>query len=107
MKKKLRSYKRLLHTFIWLFSSFIITLNIGASIIMAAENNYRSNKHDQMSVAIIANFSSSFNVSIKKIRALINEVNHLEDDKERPMTYLESIILVLSLFFTIGKNLHP
>ena len=72
---------------------------------MAAENNYRSHKHAQTSVAVIADFSSSYNVSIKKIRALINEVNHLVDDEHSPMTYLESIILVLSLFFTIGKNL--
>ena len=104
MKEKEIKYKQLLFTFTWQFCLVILTLNIGASIILAIESKAEANPSRFTKEDLLKNFSLQFNVTVQDLELLLSELDTLEDLDHKTMTYLEAVMLIVSLFFTIGKS---
>ena len=104
MKEKEIKYKQLFLTFAWQFCLVILTLNIGASILLAIESKAEKNPARFTKEDLLKNFSLQFNVTVQDLEQLFSELDTLEDLDHNTMTYLEAVMLVVSLFFTIGKS---
>ena len=104
MKEKEIKYKQLFLTFAWQFCLVILTLNIGASILLAIESKADKNLRRCTKEDLLKNFSLQFNVTVQDLEQLFSELDTLEDFNHNTMTYLEAVMLVVSLFFTIGKS---
>ena len=102
MKEKEIKYKQLFLTFAWQFCLVILTLNIGASILLAIESKAETNPPSKED--LLKNFSLQFNITVQDLEQLFSELDTFEVLDHNTMTYLEAVMLVVSLFFTIGKS---
>ena len=104
MKEKEIKYKQLFFTFTWQFCLVTLTLNIGASILLAIESKAKADPSSFVKEDLLKNFSLQFNITKQDLEQLFSELDTLEDLDHKTMTYLEAVMLVVSLFFTIGKS---
>jgi len=103
MKDNKFRYRQTLVTFLWQFCLFLLTLNIGASIIQAFENNGRStNTKKYTQDEIVENFSQFYNISAKSVNQMLKSIEAVTSRNNKQISYVESLIFTMSLFFTIG-----
>ena len=94
----------------WQFLLFLITLNISAYIYQVLQQK-QCNSYDgrNSTMDIINNFSVEHNLTQDIVNNLFRDVIS-EDDYvgKKPLSYLEAVILTLSVFYTVGwGNVTP
>lgn len=98
MKEK--TYKKLCVTLTWQFCLFVLTINIAASIFQAVEKQ-SGDKPNISKDDRIANFSLTHNITKDNVLKFVDLINN--HPVRSSMTYMEALVLTLSLFYTIGK----
>lgn len=107
MKNTKITYKKLFAKFAFLFCAVILTINIGASVIVAnlATPNQESETDRLNKTKILQNFSSKHNIPLNDLRQLHEQLRPNNQNQQGSINYLKALVLTLGLMFTIGKFL--
>ena len=105
MKYTKRTYKKLFAKFTFLFCAVILTINIGASVIVASltTSNHESEADRINKTKVLQNFSSKHNIPLNDLRQLHQQLRSSNQNQQGSINYLKALVLTLGLMFTIGK----
>ena len=105
MKYTKRTYKKLFAKFTFLFCAVILTINIGASVIVASltTSNHESEADRINKTKVLQNFSSKYNIPLNDLRQLHQQLRSSNQNQQGSINYLKALVLTLGLMFTIGK----
>ena len=105
-----KTYKELYIKFAWQFCLFLFILNVSAAILKAIEQHddldEERNNWKKTAIEVIRNFSMNYNVSNTELSYLYENMSRaryrFNGFESASMTYVEGIVLAISLFTTIG-----
>ena len=105
MKYAKITYKKLFAKFTFLFCAVILTINIGASVMVAslATSNHESETDRINQTKVLQKFSSKHNIPLNDLRQLHQQLRSSNQNQQGPINYLKALVLTLGLMFTIGK----